>query len=147
MSAASSKSLVGVGASGFAFTWPCASMAGGRPTRPACHCEAAFRFEAIMMVVAEAPVVKVASEPVLIIATPVVYSGPNEEYTEGCHSSDGAILTLPILVRFIRRSWNSYIGDYRRFHIIYRFTCWAMLALRAKYCNHHWLYPQCAAVG
>ena len=49
-----------------------------------------------MMVVAEAPVVKVASEPVLIIATPVVYSGPNEEYTEGCHSSDGTILTLPI---------------------------------------------------
>jgi len=85
MSAASNKSLVGVGASRFAFTRPCVSMAGGRPTRPAGHCEAAFRFEAIIMVVAEAPVVKVASEPVLIIATAVVYSGPNDEYTDDCH--------------------------------------------------------------
>ena len=57
------------------------------------------------MVVAEAPVVKVASVPVLIIETPVVNSDRNEEQTEGCHPFDGTmlIITIPILlIRFIR---------------------------------------------
>jgi hypothetical protein len=49
-----------------------------------------------MMVVAEAPVVKVASAPVLIIETPVVNSDRNEEETEGCHPFDGTMFTLLI---------------------------------------------------
>jgi hypothetical protein len=56
-----------------------------------------------MRVVAEAPVVKVASVPALIIETPIVNSDRNEEQTEGCHPFDGTMLTIPILlVRFIR---------------------------------------------
>ena len=66
------------------------------PAQPLGHCEAAFRFELIMMVVAEAPVVKVASAPVLIIETPVVNSDRNEEETEGCHPFDGTMFTLLI---------------------------------------------------
>ena len=56
-----------------------------------------------MRVVAEAPVVKVASVPVLIIEMPVVNSDRNEEETEGCHPFDGTMFTLLIfLVWFIR---------------------------------------------
>jgi hypothetical protein len=51
-----------------------------------------------MMVVAKAPVVKVASVPVIIIVMPVVNSDLNEEQTEGCHPFVGTRLTMPIFV-------------------------------------------------
>ena len=103
MSGTSSEPLAGVAAIGFAFTWPCTPMAGGRPDRPLGHIDGAFRFEAIMIVVAEASVVKVASEPVLMSVTPVVNSDINEEYTEVFHPSERTMLTLPVLlIRFVQ---------------------------------------------
>ena len=78
-------------------------MAGGRPDRPLGRIDGGFRFEAIMIVVTEAPVVKVASEPVLMSVTPVVNFDINEEYTEVFHPSERTRLTFSmLLIRFVR---------------------------------------------
>ena len=63
-----------------------------------------------MMVVAEAPDVKVASVPVLIIETPVVNSDRNEEQIEGCHPFDGTMPTRPIFSSVYSRN----LGPLRR---------------------------------
>jgi len=56
-----------------------------------------------MIVVTEAPVVKVASEPVLMSVTPVVNFDINEEYTEVFHPSERTRLTFSmLLIRFVR---------------------------------------------
>ena len=60
-----------------------------------------FRLELITMVAAAAPVVKAGSELVPITETPVVKSERNEEQVEDGQSSDGKMITRPILLNSV----------------------------------------------